>query len=151
MLQHLKHLLHEDWKLTGQSRFAKQAKTSLPEGNELEFYQVRLCEVYINVYFYNISSLFLGRGEGEGGICCYPCRVEEAVHIKLYLNNINRADGKEIPDTWKPRWRGHNRRLIQQQTAKGTHLWNAPSTAKHDASSKWSITMNQSTLQIIKD
>ena len=82
-MQHLKHLLREDWKPTGQSCFAKQAKTSLPEGNELELYRVRLCEVYINVYFYNISSLFLGRGEGEGGICCYPCRVEEAVHIKL--------------------------------------------------------------------
>lgn len=63
MLQHLKHLLREDWKLTGQSRFAKRAKTSLPEGNELELYLVRLCEVYINVYFYNISSLFLGRGK----------------------------------------------------------------------------------------
>ena len=63
MLQHLKHPLREDWKLTGQSRFAKQAKTSLPEGNELELYRVRLCEVYINVYFYNVSSLFLGRGK----------------------------------------------------------------------------------------
>lgn len=63
MLQHLKHLLREDWKLTDQSRFAKRAKTSLPEGNELELYLVRLCEVYINVYFYNISSLFLGRGK----------------------------------------------------------------------------------------
>ena len=47
MLQHLKHPLREDWKLTGQSRFAKQAKTSLSEGNELEWFQVRLCEGFM--------------------------------------------------------------------------------------------------------
>jgi len=32
----------------------------------------------------------------------YTCRVKEAIHIRLYSNNINRDSGIEIPEAWIP-------------------------------------------------
>ena len=50
----------------------------------------------------------------------YTCRVKEAIHIRLHLNNINRDSGIEIPEAWMPAIKKHsNRRAVRQRSAKG--------------------------------
>ena len=79
----------------------------------------------------------------------YTRRVNEAIHIRLHPNNINRDSGIEIPEAWMPTIKKHNnRRAVWQRTAEGaSHLMyskdrNAPIravekqliTAEHHAS-----------------
>ena len=40
----------------------------------------------------------------------YTRMVKEAIHIKLHPDNINRDSGIEIPETWMPTIKKHNRR-----------------------------------------
>ena len=50
----------------------------------------------------------------------YYCtrRVKEAIHIRLYTNNINRYSGIEISEVWMPKIKKHNyKRAMQQRTA----------------------------------
>ena len=67
----------------------------------------------------------------------YTRRIKEAIHIRLHPNNINRDSGIEIPEAWMPTIKKHNRRVVQQQTAKATTSCrnsedqNAPITADH--------------------
>lgn len=47
--------------------------------------------------------------------------VKEAIHLKLYPNNINQGNGIEIPEVWIPMSTIHNnRRMVQQRTSEGT-------------------------------
>ena len=47
----------------------------------------------------------------------YTRRVKEAIHIRLYTNNINRDSGIEIPEAWMPKIKTHNyKRAMQQRT-----------------------------------
>ena len=46
--------------------------------------------------------------------------VEEAIHVILHLNNINRNSGIEIPEAWMPTIRQHSSRSLPQRTAEGT-------------------------------
>ncbi|RMX39101.1 hypothetical protein pdam_00019245 [Pocillopora damicornis] len=53
-------------------------------------------------------------------------KVKEAIHMRLYPNNINRDSGIEIPEAWMPTIKKHNNRgvvrgsksLIEQQGSK---------------------------------
>ena len=51
----------------------------------------------------------------------YAGRVkeEEAIHIRIHPDNINRDNGIEIPEAWIPTIKKHNRRLVHQRTAEG--------------------------------
>ena len=64
----------------------------------------------------------------------YTCRVKEAIHIGLHLDNINRDSGIEIPIAWMPTIKKHNNRgsratadrrgsksLSEQQSSKCTN------------------------------
>ena len=52
----------------------------------------------------------------------YTRRVKEAIHIRLYTNNINRDSGIEIPEAWMPKIKKHNdRRAVRQQTSEGAN------------------------------
>ena len=49
---------------------------------------------------------------------------QEAIHIRLHPDNINRDSGIEIPEAWMPMIKKHNnRRAVQQQTAEGANHW----------------------------
>ena len=50
----------------------------------------------------------------------YSRRVKEAIHIRLYPNNINRDSGIEIPEAWMPTVRQHDNRYPPKRTAEGT-------------------------------
>ena len=51
----------------------------------------------------------------------YTRRVNEAIHIGLYTNNINRMEEFEFPEAWMPTIKIHNNwRTVQQRTAGGT-------------------------------
>ena len=45
----------------------------------------------------------------------YTRRVKEAIHIRLYPDNINRDSGIEIPEVWMPTIKKHNNRRAAQQ------------------------------------
>ena len=52
----------------------------------------------------------------------YTRRVNEAIHIRLHPNNINRDSGIEIPEAWVPMIKKHNnRRAVRQRTAEGAN------------------------------
>ena len=54
----------------------------------------------------------------------YTHRVNEAIHIRLHPNNINRDSGIEIPEALMPMIKKHNnRRAVWQQTAEGANHW----------------------------
>ena len=67
----------------------------------------------------------------------YTRRVKEVIHIRLHPDNINRDSGIEIPETWMPTIKKHDRTVVQQRTAEGTTSRqdsedrNAPITADH--------------------
>ena len=46
--------------------------------------------------------------------------IEEAIHIRLHPNNINRDSGIEIPEGWMPTIKQHNSRSVPQRTHEGT-------------------------------
>ena len=49
-------------------------------------------------------------------------RVNEAIHIRLHPNNINRDCGIEVPEAWMPTIKQHNNeRVVRQRTAEGTN------------------------------
>jgi len=51
----------------------------------------------------------------------YTCMVEEAIRISLHSNNINGDSGIEIPETWMPTIKIHNKKeTVRQRTAEGT-------------------------------
>ena len=50
----------------------------------------------------------------------YSRRVKEAIHIRLYPNNINRDSGIEIPEEWMSTDRQHDNRYPPKRTAEGT-------------------------------
>ena len=56
----------------------------------------------------------------DGDSHWYTRRVNEAIHIRLHPNNINRDSGIEIHEAWMPTVKKHNRRVVQQRTAEGT-------------------------------
>ena len=74
-------------------------------------------------------------------IDCDPHWVKEAIHIRLYPNNINRDSGIEIPEAWIPTIRKHNSRPTTKRTCEGTTSnsrnsnedRNAPIAANHHA------------------
>ena len=47
-------------------------------------------------------------------------RFQEAIHIRLHPNNINRDSGIEIPEVWMPTIRKHDNRSQPQRTAEGS-------------------------------
>ena len=52
---------------------------------------------------------------------CYTRRVNEAIHIRLHPNNMNRDRGIEIPEAWMPTIKKHNnRRTVLQRRGEGT-------------------------------
>ncbi|XP_066019723.1 uncharacterized protein [Pocillopora verrucosa] len=52
----------------------------------------------------------------------YTRRVNEAIHIRLHPNNINRDSGIEIPEAWVAMIKKHNnRRAVRQRTAEGAN------------------------------
>ena len=59
-------------------------------------------------------------------------RVKEAIHIRLYPDNINRDNGIEIPEAWIPMIKQHSSRSVPRGTAEGTISsvndkdWNSP-------------------------
>ena len=77
----------------------------------------------------------------------YTRRVKEAIHIRLYLNNINRESGIEIPEAWMPTIKKHNNRgepcdsgppreqITDQQGSKCTNQshWKTTNIAEHHA------------------
>ena len=50
----------------------------------------------------------------------YTRRVKEAIHRRLYPNNINRDSEIEIPEAWIPKIKKHNSRSITRRTCEGT-------------------------------
>ena len=53
-------------------------------------------------------------------------RVNEAIHIRLHPNNINRDCGIEVPEAWMPTIKQHNnKRVVRQRTAEGTNQGNS--------------------------
>ena len=50
----------------------------------------------------------------------YTRSVKEANHIRLHLDNTNRDNGIEIPETWMPTIKQHNSQSVPRQTAEGT-------------------------------
>ena len=50
----------------------------------------------------------------------YSRRVNEAIHIRLYPNNINRNSGIEIPEAKMPTIRQNDNRSLLQRTAEGS-------------------------------
>ena len=50
----------------------------------------------------------------------YTRRVKEAIHIRLYPDNINRDNGIEIPEAWMPTIKQHSSRSVPRRTAEGT-------------------------------
>ena len=52
----------------------------------------------------------------------YTRKVNEAIHIRLHPNNINRDSGIEILEAWMPTIKRHNnRRAVRQRTAEGAN------------------------------
>ena len=48
----------------------------------------------------------------------YNRKVEEAIHVRLHPNNINKDSGIEIAHAWMPLIKKHNnRRAVRQLTA----------------------------------
>ena len=50
----------------------------------------------------------------------YTRRVEEAIHIRLHPDNINRDNGIEIPEAWMPTIKQHSSRSVPRWTDEGT-------------------------------
>ena len=50
----------------------------------------------------------------------YTRRVKEAIHVRLYTNNINKDSGIEIPEAWIPTNKKHNSRSTTKRTYEGT-------------------------------
>ena len=44
----------------------------------------------------------------------YTCRVKEAIHIRLHLNNINRDNAIELPEAWIPTIKKHGDRYVSE-------------------------------------
>ena len=43
----------------------------------------------------------------------YVRRINEAIHIRLYPDNINRDNGIEIPEAWIPTIKKHSRKPVR--------------------------------------
>ena len=68
-------------------------------------------------------------------------RVNEAIHIRLHPNNINRDCGIEVPEAWMPTIKQHNnKRVVRQRTAEGTNHWGKQQGSKWTNQSCWKTT-----------
>ena len=68
-------------------------------------------------------------------------RVNEAIHIRLHPNNINRDCGIEVPEAWMPAIKQHNnKRVVRQRTAEGTNHWGKQQGSKWTNQSCWKTT-----------